>query len=231
VLECQTKFSPLYEAHQNERQTKVARHTLTLIRHGQPEEHKSGSDEDPSLTELGRKQAEITGETLRDFEIDTIYHSTMARAQETAQIIARNFPDVPMIGSDDLREGTPIIPPKLTQWAEKLDKDDSSFKLSDVPLDRERIDKAFQQIFQPADETPLHDLVVCHGNVARYLVCRVLDINVDIYLQMKIDHCSLTRVVITPDGLQAVINPGETGNILLFYNESCHLSADIRTEG
>lgn len=68
---------------------------LILIRHGQYELD-GATDEQRILTKLGRTQAEYTGKRLREigFPYTLIVKSTMARAQETADIIAKNLPEV-----------------------------------------------------------------------------------------------------------------------------------------
>lgn len=63
---------------------------LLLIRHGLPErvEHADGELADPSLSPLGREQADALARHLSDEPIDAIYASTAARALETAAPLA-----------------------------------------------------------------------------------------------------------------------------------------------
>lgn len=72
----------------------VTRH-LILIRHGQYDVS-GATDEQRILTKLGRTQAGYTGKRLRELGLPytTIVRSTMARAQETAHIIAESLPQV-----------------------------------------------------------------------------------------------------------------------------------------
>lgn len=76
------------------RKPKSTRHII-LIRHGQYEVDGT-TDEQRVLTKLGRMQAEYTGKRLKDlgFPYTTIVRSTMARAQETANIISQSLPQV-----------------------------------------------------------------------------------------------------------------------------------------
>jgi broad specificity phosphatase PhoE len=54
---------------------------------------------------LGRLQAAAVGERLRPAEVKRIVHSTLERAKETAEIIARQLTPPPVIEADyDLRE-------------------------------------------------------------------------------------------------------------------------------
>ena len=69
---------------------------------------------------LGRTQAEYTGLRLKElgFTYSRLVSSTMTRARETANIIAKSIPDVPREETDILREGAPIPPePSVGHWA------------------------------------------------------------------------------------------------------------------
>ncbi len=66
---------------------------LFLVRHGEPEHHVkgwTGGWTNTSLTELGQKQAQLTGHQLKDLINDCpvgLYSSDLDRATQTAQII------------------------------------------------------------------------------------------------------------------------------------------------
>lgn len=63
--------------------------TVTLVRHGESAGNSSGlidtSLPGPSLTDLGRAQAQAAAERLADDPFDSVYASTMYRTQETAE--------------------------------------------------------------------------------------------------------------------------------------------------
>ena len=89
--------------------TKFVR-TITLIRHGQYIH--APNAEDKKLTDLGKKQAKITGEKLKAMNInyDDVICSTMVRAKETADIILKELYDEPIpdiIYDPNLNEGAP----------------------------------------------------------------------------------------------------------------------------
>ena len=95
-----------------------ATRTLILIRHGQYE-HGQDDPDKRILTALGREQAMMTGERLREMgeKYTTLHYSTMPRATETANIISKSLPDVPTKSCDMLREGAPIRPePPHSTW-------------------------------------------------------------------------------------------------------------------
>lgn len=95
-----------------------ATRTLILIRHGQYE-HGQDDPDKRILTDLGREQARLTGERLSELgeKYTTIHYSTMPRATETANIISKILPDIPMKSCEMLREGAPIRPePPHSAW-------------------------------------------------------------------------------------------------------------------
>jgi broad specificity phosphatase PhoE len=85
---------------------------LYLIRHGQSVANVSpvvgGMRGDTGLTDLGREQAGRLGEWLaaERFEADVLYTSTLPRALETSEFVARAL-DLPAVGDDELQELRP----------------------------------------------------------------------------------------------------------------------------
>ena len=68
---------------------------LYFVRHGESEANTqhviSNRMSHFGLTELGRKQAQTLGETLKDIPITMIFSSPVLRARETADIVSRVF--------------------------------------------------------------------------------------------------------------------------------------------
>jgi len=78
-----------------------------FVRHGQTDwnlEHKIQGSIDIALNDSGRKQALETQEQLKDVHFDVIFCSPLIRAKETADIIAEQHKDTPLIIADELRE-------------------------------------------------------------------------------------------------------------------------------
>ena len=82
-----------------------------LLRHGALAEHLSAcfvGQIDPPLAAAGRRQATELGRALRDRSIDAIYCSDLARARESAEIIAGEIAPaghaLPLRARRDLRE-------------------------------------------------------------------------------------------------------------------------------
>lgn len=73
----------------------IATRHLILVRHGQYNLN-GKTDEERTLTELGREQARLTGLRLKELGLPytRIVMSSMTRAVETAQIISKEIPSV-----------------------------------------------------------------------------------------------------------------------------------------
>ena len=63
------------------------------------------------------------------------------------------------------------------------------------------------------------EIVVCHGNVIRYFVLRALQLPADRWLHLSVGHCSVTHLVLQPDGRVELRRLGDQS----------HLPKDLRT--
>jgi broad specificity phosphatase PhoE len=80
--------------------------TLLLVRHGETDWNAEGrlqGHTDRPLNEFGRRQAAALAERLADDGIDAVYASDLARARETAEILAERL-GLPVATDPDLRE-------------------------------------------------------------------------------------------------------------------------------
>jgi serine/threonine-protein phosphatase PGAM5 len=132
----------------------ITRHII-LIRHGQYDE-RHPDDHKRVLTPLGRKQAELTGRRLAEMirgineqfgpcHVKILRVSDMARAKETAEIIAGELPDWVERAEPDplLNEGRPCHTIPGGRVSQKvIEKTDQG---------HERIEEAFRKYFYRAD--------------------------------------------------------------------------------
>lgn len=82
--------------------------TVILVRHGSqhfPERDRPIASDwvDPPLSEAGRRQARLVGESLADEDVDAVYSSHLVRAHDTARQVARHHGLEPVV-MKDLRE-------------------------------------------------------------------------------------------------------------------------------
>lgn len=192
---------------------KVSKPTATrhiiLIRHGQYH-MESNDDAERRLTPLGCKQAKLTGIRLKELGLNytNIVESTMTRAKETSAIIQEYISNVPVKSTDLLREGAPIKPePMHPSWQPS----EKSFFTEGA-----RIEAAFRKFIHRANVDQKEDsvdVVVCHANVIRYIVCRALQFPPEGWLRMNLRHGSITWITIRPNGKVSVRCIGEAGHM------------------
>lgn len=58
-----------------------------------------------------------------------------------------------------------------------------------------------------------HELIVAHGNLIRYLICRVLGASPRAWASMRINNCGLSEVVVESDGSLTLASYNDTGHL------------------
>lgn len=182
--------------------------TIYLIRHGEYNQTDIiDSDIEKKLTPLGIAQTRLLSARLRGMPVEftSLTSSTMTRARETAVVINNDFPELKLKQSDLIRECTPPT------WRKDITEVTDSLELFEC---KSNLEKAFEEIFIPSpDKNNRHDIIVCHGNVIRYFVTKVLNVNTMSWLQMSITNCSLTIVRVLPDGKMKLDTFSDYGHI------------------
>ncbi len=174
---------------------------LVFLRHGQYDAESRGE-----LTALGREQARLSARYLEGLRFDLIWSSTLPRAKETAQIVAGHLGGMRVRHTGLLREG-------LYTQVEGYE-----VPASERREDCARADAAYAKIVRPSRRERT-ELVVCHGNLIRYLMCRALHTPVAKWVRMTTSHCGLTRVIVRDTGAVRVVS----------YNETSHLPMKLVT--
>jgi serine/threonine-protein phosphatase PGAM5 len=179
----------------------VGTRTLVFLRHGQYDAENGGV-----LTVLGREQARLAGKYLEALKFDIVWSSTLPRAKETADIVSRHIGGMRVRHTGLLREG-------LYTKVEGYD-----IPASERREDRARADAAYAKIVRTSRADRM-ELVVCHGNLIRYFMCRALHTPTAKWLRMTTSHCGLSRVVVRDTGAVRVVS----------YNETSHLPTKLVT--
>jgi serine/threonine-protein phosphatase PGAM5 len=169
--------------------------TIYLIRHGDyaPQDDNI-PDSENVLTPLGIAQARLVSTRLKSMNINfnSLISSTMTRAKQTAEVIYQDFPELKFEQSDLIRECTPPT------WREDVMADTKADEAEECV---NNLEQAFQKYFiLSPDDKDQNDIIVCHGNVIRYFVTKVLKVDTMSWLQMSISNCSLTIIRVLPDG-------------------------------
>lgn len=183
--------------------------TLYLVRHGHYDPVRGGDDQVVmGLNPLGREQAAFVAERLATLPVkfSAVVSSELTRARETGDIIATH------LGFTCAR--TPHLNETLPPG--RGIRDDQVW-----PSAAEHLDASWKHFSQPlaADAANTHEMLVCHGNVIRWFVCRALGVPTEHWTQMEIANGSITMIQIRPDGsvrLQA-------------FNEFAHVPVEKQT--
>lgn len=184
-----------------------ATHTIVLVRHGNYLPDPNADPQlGPGLSPLGVAQAHLAGARLAALpkRVDGLYVSPLQRARDSAAAMADDFPGRPFEVVGDLAECTPpargMTPatPAETQAQAAC---------------RTQLDKAYTRFFKPANNVDRTDMLVCHGNVIRWLVTRALGVDTTSWLAMSVGHASITTIRIEADGSAHVIAVGDVGHL------------------
>lgn len=149
-----------------------------------------------------------------DFKIDQIVHSSLPRAIETARIIQKklNFRK-PMRSCGLLNECVPGFPSELRKRFGHTDK--KKLKQNEAQMLH-----AYRKHFRPTRRDSV-EVLVCHGNVIRYLICKVLDVDTLAWRKIEILQCSVSVVKIR--------SKGANRRIVITVNDAGHIPIKFRT--
>ncbi len=157
---------------------------VLLVRHGETDynvQRRWQGQLDTPLNDTGRKQAQALAQTLRDMSIDVIYSSDLARAADTATILAapHNLPVIPeprlreihvgIFGGLNRQEIHERYPYEMHRWTHddsyRPDGGESRLQL------QERAFAAWEDLTQRDARTIL---IVSHGGTIRLLLQRIM---------------------------------------------------------
>ena len=187
----------------------MATRTIYLVRHAQYDSKNDHNDKlGGGLTPIGVEQAKLTAQRFRSLPISAIHCSTLRRAAQTAEIIAREFPDIPLQRSRGLWECSPCIPP-IPVYTEYF----AQVPAEDIAQGRKQAEKAFDRYFKRARGKDKHEIVVSHGNLIRYFVCRALQVQPEAWGNMDLCNCGISEVLIKHDGWMVLISHNDVGHL------------------
>ena len=183
-----------------------ASRTVVLVRHGNyVPDPAADATLGPGLSPLGLAQSHLAGARLSaQARFDDLYVSPLQRARDTADAMSGDFPSRRFDVVDELAECTPPIrgTPAATPEEAKAQNECKA-----------QLDKAFARFFKPAAGSEHTDMLVCHGNVIRYMVVRVLGVDGAAWLGMSVGHASMTTIRVDADGTMRVIAVGDVGHV------------------
>ncbi len=193
----------------------MATRTLYLVRHGKhqnlPYDREAGltleqaRKLDVGLTPIGVEQAQVTAQRLSSLPISAIHCSTLPRARETADIITQKFPGVPVHRSRALWECIPCVPPARAEYFEIF--------IGDLSPGKIQAEKAFDKYLKPARGDDKHEIIVSHGNLIRYFVCRILQAPPESWAEMDTNNCGISQVQIQSNGAIRLVSYNSVGHL------------------
>lgn len=195
-------WSPAAEA-----DAEAAARTIVLVRHGWYEPDPQADERlGPHLAPIGVAQAHLAGARLAGWPVrfDRLWVSPVQRARDTAAVIAQSFPGRSFEVLDDLEECTPPTRRREIMAREKLEK---------LAACKVQLDRLFDVHFKPAVGVERNELMVCHGNVIRYLVTRALGVDTESWLEMSVHNATITTIRVEADGRFKVIGVGDAGHL------------------
>ncbi len=171
-----------------------------LIRHGDYEkspEHFGGV-----LTPRGEEQTRHLIDPMSKIPVDAIYSSKMHRAVQTAQILRDGaFPELEIQQTPWLNER--LFPGYFTGEDADVEKDQKA---------REILEKCWSRFFRPS-RSERHDVLVCHGNVIRAILTRVLGAPLEHWFRAGIANCGITQLVSIDAETTRLISFNERGHL------------------
>lgn len=193
---------------QNTDSAKKGVRTIYLIRHGQYDQADARDEfSHRGLVPLGIAQARLLAARLRALPIEftSLTSSPMTRARQTAMVLQSEFPRLELQQNKRIAECTPPT------WRQDIMAEVTAAEAGECA---KNIEQFFKEWFVPAPGAgDRHELVVCHGNVIRYLVAKALQVDTMSWLQMSISNCSLTVIRVLPDGKMKLDAFGDYGHM------------------
>ena len=185
---------------------------LLLVRHGDTElnsRERYWGHTDIKLSEAGLRQAEKLRDRLATEKIDVIYSSELQRASETAKIIASrhqldvttcaelretNFGKIEGLTFDEVSRLYPELTQLWVNWSLQLKFPDGE-SIDELNC---RVSKFLDRLKKHAPDETI--LIVAHAGPLRLLVCRLLEIELYHWRQIRINLASLSTVETYPQG-------------------------------
>jgi serine/threonine-protein phosphatase PGAM5 len=190
----------------------MARTQLYLVRHG---EQDSAADHAPAggLSQRGREQADRLGRRLHRVPFSAIHHSRLARAAQTADLVAGHLPRVPSHDCEFVADRTPAPSaaqrgPYPDRWLGWLDG---------VPDDERDEDAVVLQAavehFGVTGEEDRHELLITHNFVIGWFGRHVLDAPVWRWIGLNQANCAITIVQWDSDRPPTLVSFHDTGHL------------------
>ena len=184
-------------------------HFIYLIRHGayDPDTVQTDDRIGSALNALGHEQAKLVGARLAGLHIRfrSLVSSDFTRARQTADEIGAILHMTPVRDSL-IHECTPTADNPSYMRNHTADE---------TALCESNLAAAWAKYVVPTPDADTHDLLVCHGNVTRWMVAKTLGCDPRQWSHMDIGNASLTIIAVRPDGTTRLVMFSDVGHIPL----------------
>lgn len=203
-----------WATHPGSWQFMATRH-LYIARHG-------NADAFGELTDTGREQAQLLGKRLADLPIDTVWHSPLPRAVESAQEVAAHLrPETPVAEAAELVDHVPYVPTLEETphaWAPFFDGLDPE----EAAAGRRIAHSLTARFASPPEQTDdIHEVLITHSYPIAWLIRDALDAPPGQWLSFNSSSTALTVIEYRPG-----VPPGIT-----LFNDMSHLPAELGWAG
>lgn len=193
---------------------------FVLLRHGQTAwnlEQKNQGKEDVPLDDVGRRQGEQALAALSDSAFDVIWSSPLRRAAETAEKIAATLGSV-------IRVDARLVERSYGEWegrtAEEIGAPYEEYRRDRVlyrPPGGETGIEVFSRcvsfLYDALAEGLRSHLIVSHGGTIAFLTAALLHGSPATASALRLANCSLTEVVLLPDGRRVLVRFNDTSHL------------------
>ncbi len=188
-------------------------HYLYLVRHGEHVDAEHGLADGP-LSARGRRQAAAIADRLSGLPLDTVWHSPLERAAETARAVSERMPAITpqptALLFDCVPSGpTPDTPPGYEAFF-------GSYTAAELDAGSAQMADAVDEFLARKSG---HDLLITHNFVIAWFVREVLDAPTWRWLTINQANCGLTLLA---------QRPGRPWT-LVTHNDMAHLPMELRT--
>ncbi|WES65871.1 histidine phosphatase family protein [Microbacter sp. GSS18] len=190
-------------------------HYIYLVRHGEHQDAEHGLTDGP-LSARGRRQAQLLAGRLSSVAFDSVRHSPLERAAQTAQAVAERMPAVTPSPSALLFDCIPtgITPDTPTVFEPFF----GGVTEAEIDAGRAQMSDAVSE-FLVRQAGDVHDLIITHNFVIAWFIREVLQAPEWRWMTLNQAHCGLSVIAQKPGRPWTLVS----------HNDMAHLPPELRT--
>lgn len=188
---------------------------LYLVRHGEQQDAEHGLPDGP-LSARGKRQARAIARRLSGVPFSSAWHSPLQRAQETAEIMTKDMPDLEPKPSALLMDCIPSGPDD--DMPKAFDTFFGAITEAEIDAGKAQMADAVTEWLSPS-RGDRHDLLITHNFVIAWFVREVFGAPAWRWMGLNQANCGLTIIRVR------TAKPA----VLITHNDLGHLPVELRT--